>query len=120
MRKYDKGRIVKGSVSGIQKYGAFVTLDNKQNGLIHISEISNDYVRNINDYVELGETIYMKVLDTDRKTNHVTLSIKDIEYRKDSDKYHKIIETEEGFLSLRDNLNAWIKDKMAEISKKRI
>ena len=118
MKRYEKGKIVKGSVSGIEKYGAFVTLDKKHSGLIHISEISNDYVRDINDYVEVGEVIYMKVLDTDKETNHVTLSIKDIEYRKDSDKYHRIIETNEGFLPLKNQLSKWIEEKMVEIGKK--
>ena len=46
--KYNIGDIVTGRISGIQNYGAFVTLQNGMQGLIHISEISSKFVRNIN------------------------------------------------------------------------
>ena len=44
--------IVEVTVTGIQKYGAFVLINNKYDGLIHISEISSGYVKNINDYIK--------------------------------------------------------------------
>ena len=62
MKKYHAGEIVTGCVTGIEKYGVFVSLDEYYNGLIHISEISDDYVRNIHDYVKIGETINSKVM----------------------------------------------------------
>ena len=81
MTKYKKGKIVKGSITGIEKYGIFVNLDNYYSGLIHISEISKGFVKDINDYVDIGETIYAKVIDVDENENHVKLSIKDIDYK---------------------------------------
>ena len=45
MLKYDKGKIVTGQVTGIEKYGIFVSLDEFYSGLIHISEISDGFVR---------------------------------------------------------------------------
>ena len=63
MTKYKKGDIVTGCVTGIEKYGVFVNLDEFYTGLIHISEISDLYVRNVNDYVEVGQTIKCKVID---------------------------------------------------------
>ena len=57
MAKYEKGKIVKGVVSGIEAYGAFVALDEYYTGLIHISEISHGYVRRITDYINIGDII---------------------------------------------------------------
>ena len=53
MSKYEKGKIITGCVTGVENYGIFVTLDEYYSGLIHISEISNNFVRNINDYVNI-------------------------------------------------------------------
>ena len=57
MSKYKRGRIVSGTVTGIEKYGIFVSLDEFYNGLIHISEVSNEFVKNIYDVVNVGEVI---------------------------------------------------------------
>ncbi len=62
MGKYNKNDVVLGLVTGIENYGIFVSLDEYYSGLIHISEISDDYVRNINNYVNIGETIKVKIL----------------------------------------------------------
>ena len=70
MKKYEAGELIKGQVTGIEKYGIFVNLGD-YNGLIHISEISDGYVRNINDYVKIGEEITVKVIDENDKMHHV-------------------------------------------------
>lgn len=118
MSKYEKGKIITGCVTGIENYGIFVTLDEYYNGLIHISEISNNFVRNIGDYVNVGETIKAKVVDTDEENYHVKLSIKDIDYRMNNQRKTKIVETNEGFMPLKNNLDKWIMKKMTEIDKK--
>lgn len=111
MAKYNKNEIIEGHVTGIEDYGIFIGLDEYYSGLIHISEISNDYVRNISNYVNVGETIKVRVLESDDETCHVKLSIKDIDYRiNDSDK-RKIMETGSGFKILKDNLNQWIDER---------
>ena len=105
--KYNKDEIVEGTVTGTTKYGIFVNLDEYYRGLIHISEISDDYVANISNYVNIGETIRVKVLSSDDDMYHVNLSIKNIDYRIDSNK-PKINETGSGFGILKDNLDKWI------------
>lgn len=118
MAQYKIGKIVKGNITGIEKYGIFVSLDNFYSGLIHISEISNDYVRDPAYFGEVGETIYAKVLEVDEKTNHVKLSIKDIDYRIDKSKRKsKIKEIGSGFGILLDNLDNWIEKKLDEMKK---
>ena len=110
MEKYYKDEIVEGLVTGIEKYGVFVSLDEYYSGLIHISEISDGYVRDINNFVNIGETIRVRVLDSDDDTFHVKLSIKDLNYRI-TRKNSKIIETGSGFQILKNNLDKWIEEK---------
>ncbi len=120
MKKYKSGEIVTGCVTGIEKYGVFVNLDEYYNGLIHISEISNNFVRNIHDYVKIGETIRAKVLEENPKEHHVKLSIKDIDYRITKKKSAKINETSLGFSTLRAQLDKWIAAKMNELEKNKV
>ena len=117
MKKYKRGEIVTGCVTGIEKYGIFLSLDDYYNGLIHISEISDNFVRNIHDYVKIGETINAKVLEENEKEHHVKLSIKGIEYRESKIPKVKIIETPSGFTNLQSKLNYWINSKIESLNK---
>ncbi len=109
MAKYEKGKIVKGTVSGIETYGIFVALDEEYSGLIHISEISHGFVKNINDFVNLGDNIYVEILEVDDELYRLKLSIKNINYRKNiKTKKRKIRETSLGFKTLAYNLPIWI------------
>ena len=109
--KYENGKIIKGCVTGIESYGVFVNFDEYYSGLIHISEISNNFVRNVNDYVDIGETIKVKILGVDHDNFQLKLSIKDIDYRTKFKKKTKIEETGTGFYILKENLNKWIEEK---------
>lgn len=118
MTKYKKGKIVKATVSGIESYGVFVTLDEYYSGLIHISEISHSFVKNVHDYVNVGENIYVEILDVDEKSNHLKLSIKNINYKINSKKKkRKIIETPLGFTTLRYKLPIWIEENINKTKK---
>jgi general stress protein 13 len=116
MSKYEKGKIVKGCVTGIEPYGVFVSLDEYFSGLIHISEISTGFVKNIKDFVNVGETIYVKIVDSQAELNQVRLSIKDIDYRINKSRNKKIKETSNGFETLRTKLPIWIEDKISKIN----
>ena len=78
MAEYRTGSIVKCQVTGIEKYGAFVNIDGIYSGLIHISEISNGFVKDINDFLQIGEIIYTQILDVDEENNRLKLSIKNM------------------------------------------
>ena len=110
--------IIEVTVTGIQKYGAFVLINNKYDGLIHISEISSGYVKNINDYIKIKDKIYAQVVDIDSDNNKFKLSIKNIDYRNDG----KIINVDEnfsnGFEPLKEHLDLWINEKIKEIMDK--
>ncbi|MBR4724103.1 MAG: S1 RNA-binding domain-containing protein [Clostridia bacterium] len=69
------GSIASGKVQSVMPFGAFVSLADNKSGLVHISEITNEYIENINDYIKVGETVSVKVLDID-KSGKISLSIK--------------------------------------------
>ena len=58
--RYSVGDIVEGVVTGIKPYGAFVSLDSSHNGLIHISEISERYVRDVHTFVSINQRVRVK------------------------------------------------------------
>ena len=113
MTKYAKGQIVEGVVTGIESYGIFVSLNEYYTGLIHISEISHNFVSNIHDYVNIGDTICVEILDYKEIEWYLNLSIKNINYRKKSyKKRKKIIETSNGFNTLAYRLPRWIEESL--------
>lgn len=111
--------IIKVKITGIQKYGAFVnTNDTDYKGLIHISEISYGYVKNINDFINIGDNIYAEIIDIDNDNKQIKLSIKDIDYKKNGAKLKRMAETKKGFTPLKENLDNWINEKIKEITDK--
>lgn len=113
MAKYERGKIVTGTITCIEPYGAFVSFDEYYTGLIHISEISKGFVRDIHSFINVGDRINVEILDIDEETAHLKLSIKNIKYRIRKNKIrHKIIETPHGFSTLKRNLPHWIEKSL--------
>ncbi len=114
----NENKIIKVKITGIQTYGAFASTNDNMDGLIHISEISYGYVKNINDYIKIGDKIYAEVIGHNDNNNQLKLSIKDIDYKNDGSRLTRIAETKSGFKPLKDNLDKWINDKIKEIMDK--
>ena len=98
---YMVGEVVEGVVTGIKPYGAFVYLDSKHNGLIHISEIS--------------ERVKVKILDVDEDGMHFKLSLKAVEANKARSMrkrrfVHELPQMNIGFTSLAEHLDQWIEE----------
>ena len=110
--------VIKVVVTGIQKYGAFVLINDKYDGLIHISEISSGYVKNINDYIKIKDEIYAQVVDIDHDNNKFKLSIKNIDYRNDGKFLNEGDNYSNGFEPLKEHLDLWINEKIKEIMDK--
>jgi len=70
-----KGKVVDGDVTNVTNFGAFVRLGNGEEGLVHISEIANEFVQDINQFVAVGDKVKVKVLGTNSK-GKLELSIK--------------------------------------------
>ncbi len=77
-KKYSVGTVITGQVSRITAFGAFVKLDDDINGLIHISEVSEEEVTDLNDHLTAGEDVQAKIIAIDTKDHRVGLSIKAI------------------------------------------
>lgn len=110
--------IIEVVVTGIQKYGVFVLINGKYDGLIHISEISTGYVRNINDYVKIKDKIYAQVVEVDEENKKYKLSIKNIDYRNGGKILNNGDIITNGFEPLKDHLDLWINEKIKEIMDK--
>lgn len=113
MAKYKKESIVPAVVTGIADYGFFVELENNYSGLCHISEVSNDFVKDVHDFVHEGENIFVEILDVDNENKQLKVSIKDIYYKTEEDD-DRIEESRKGFLPLKKMLPVWIDEKMQE------
>jgi len=116
MTDYKVGDIIEVKVSGVTDYGIFVDGLNEYNGLIHISEVSTHYVKDLLDYVSLDENILCEVLDVDDNEKHLKLSIKNIDYKL-VPRFGKIKDTVDGFKALQMKLPVWTKEKLNEIEK---
>ncbi|MGP4854799.1 S1 RNA-binding domain-containing protein, partial [Klebsiella pneumoniae] len=75
------GKIYNGKVVRIEKFGAFVEIIKGQDGLVHISELADGYVKNVSDEVSIGDRIDVKVIEIDQK-GRINLSRKAV---KDND-----------------------------------
>lgn len=72
------GEIFEGKVTGITKFGAFISMPDGNNGLVHISEIANTYVSDVHDYVSEGQIVKVKVIGIS-EAGKINLSIKKAE-----------------------------------------
>lgn len=120
MQKYYPGAVVKGTVVSIKPYGAFISLDDNVNGLLHISEITDSFVSDVNKYVKVGQIIDLKVLDIDEETSHVKLSLKAVKRNKQRKRYNLSEEqfnAYKEFRILKEQLPRFIKEANERIEK---
>ncbi|MFA1643787.1 S1 domain-containing post-transcriptional regulator GSP13 [Chryseomicrobium imtechense] len=122
MKNYKVGDVVTGIVTGIQPYGAFISLSDDTQGLIHISEITYGYVRDINDFLQVGQAVKVKVLEIDKKESKISLSLRALQdrpfYHKRDEKgriplQERIDEQDAGgFDTLKSKLDGWIRKSL--------
>ena len=74
------GAIYEGKVTGITKFGAFVSIPGGKSGLVHISEIANAYVSDVAEYLQVGQDVKVKVIGVNDE-GKIKLSIKQTEER---------------------------------------
>ena len=74
----EPGRIYEGKVAKIMDFGAFVTILPSKDGMVHVSQISNDRVEKVSDALKEGDVVKVKVLEVD-KQGRIRLSIKAVE-----------------------------------------
>ncbi len=73
-----EGMVLSGTVRNVTDFGAFVDIGVKHDGLVHISELSNSFVKNPSDVVSVGDIVKVKVIGIDSERQKVKLSMKDV------------------------------------------
>ncbi|UOB21123.1 S1 domain-containing post-transcriptional regulator Ygs [Macrococcus armenti] len=114
-KNYKKGQFIKVKVTGIQPYGAFVETDDHTEGLIHISEVMNDYVHNLNLLLTVGQIVKAKVINVSEE-GKLNLTLKENDYFKKQERkkvkrsvLEQLDEPESiGFKTLEERLPEWI------------
>ncbi len=114
---YKIGQVIEGTITGIQPYGAFVSLDANTQGLIHVSEIQPGYTKNIHELLKVGQKVAVQVIDIDafsqkislsrRTLTHTYTSISNRRKRYFTNKNKKI-----GFQSIEEALPVWIEEAL--------
>lgn len=80
-REIKKDMVIKGKVTRIESFGVFVDIGAERPGLVHISELTHDYIRNPNEIVKEGDEVEVKVLGVNRQKKQIKLSMKALEER---------------------------------------
>ena len=73
-----EGMVLPGIVTNITNFGAFVDIGVHQDGLVHVSQMANRYVKDPNEVVHLHQHVQVRVIDVDRRRNRISLSMKGI------------------------------------------
>lgn len=76
LRDIEEDAELEGTVTRLEAYGAFINIDSERDGLVHISQITHDYIKHPEDALTVGDTVQVKVLKVNRKKRQVDLSIK--------------------------------------------
>ena len=113
------GAVVEGEVTGITNFGAFLQLPEGKVGLIHISEVSNVYVKDVHDFLKEHQKVKAKVLSIDDR-GKIALSLKQLEEKpetpakpvrpKEAPVVEKRAPRQTGPLSFEDKLSKFMKD----------
>lgn len=115
MSNIEVNQIINGKVTGIQPYGAFVTINDDTQGLVHISEVTHGFVKDIHEHLSVGDEVKAKVLNIDESKNKVSLSIRATE---EAPKKEEPVSTRNqkeqkddnaGFNTLKGKLEEWMK-----------
>ncbi|MDO5715203.1 MAG: S1 RNA-binding domain-containing protein [Tissierellia bacterium] len=103
------GDIVDGVVTNLVKFGAFVDLDEGKSGLVHISEISDSYVRNVSDFLEKGQKVKVKILSMD-PGGKIALTMKGLQ--EDSKESEPKTDNQEEYFNRNSEVNKNFEDKL--------
>ena len=72
------GEIYEGEVVKILDFGAFVSLSPNKDGLLHISEVKKERIKNVEDHLSIGQQVKVKLIKVDNKTGKLSLSMKEV------------------------------------------
>lgn len=110
--------LIIGTVINIKPYALFLSFDDGSQGLLHISEISDSYIRDIEKFGTIGDQMKVKILSIDNTNGFMRVSLKQVPeqeaYSTHSNSKREAPEvTNEDFKILEDNLPKWIENTLA-------
>lgn len=114
MFKPEIGKIYEGTVARVYPNYAILIFEEGFTGLLHISELSDKFIRNFPALVQVGKIYSVKVYEIDETGNNAKVSVKRItpEERKNYEKYVKIDPSTIDFTKLKENLPNWIDEQL--------
>lgn len=111
---YQTNDIIKVKITDTKPYAAFVVAEDGRKGLLHISEISDNFIRDIEKFVSRGDEVNVKILEIDEKDGFLRVSFKQVPDDKKLTTHHngrRLPEIDEDdFKPLSEHLDDWIKD----------
>ena len=121
--EYKIGMILDGTITGLQPYGAFVSLSDTVQGLIHVSEVQAGYTKNIQGLLMVGQKVKVQVIDIDEYSKKISLSLRTLETQVQQPnhrrkKYFTNKNKKIGFGTLENELPIWIEEAMNALLEK--
>ena len=120
--KYQVGQLVVGKVYNVKPYALFMSFEDGVTGLLHISEISDSFIRDIEKYGSVGDEIKVKVLSIDKDNGFLRVSYKQVPpeemYSSHTNQRRMPTTSEDEFLPLKEKLDGWIKKAYENIEKR--
>jgi general stress protein 13 len=118
--QYKIGMILNGTITGLQPYGAFVSLDEETQGLVHVSEVQAGYTKNIHSLLSVGQKVTVQVIDVDEYSRKISLSLRTLENKVQPTnhrrkRYFTNKNKKIGFATLEKQLPNWIDEAMDQL-----
>ena len=121
--KYQVGDLIIGKITSVKPYALFLTFENGCNGLLHISELSDSYIRDIEKYGSVGDEIKVKVISIDEANGFLRVSYKKV---PEAERYSTHVneariyleESEKDFSELEKRLPIWIEETLKKVKEK--
>jgi general stress protein 13 len=117
-QSYGINDIIEGKIKQIQSYGAFIDFPSGQKGLLHISEVSNKFVRQLDLILSEGDLVRVKVISIDPRNQYLRVSLKQVPIEDNPVPHHnrsskvKVPLSQIDFNPLKEALPKWIETKL--------
>ena len=120
MNNYEINEIVEGTIREIRPYGALITFPDDRSGLLHIKQISDAFISNINTYLQVNAQIKVRIIEIDKLNGFLKLSLKSVPNNErvqfDRSKRETTINpSQTDFSALEKALPEWIENTLKEI-----
>ena len=116
---YEIGELIIGKVDNVKPYALFLSFEDGSKGLLHISEISDSYIRDIEKFGTVGDELKVKVLSIDQHNGFLRVSLKQVPEEEqysthNNGERHIPVIDENSFNDLKEHLDGWVEETLAK------